>query len=280
MKIGEKITITRKDNNASSGYHTVLAKLEGFVLYDLSYTPAHSGLHGAPGTKRFTFQAVKEGKAEVQFAAYRPWELQTIIYEDVLTFDVEKGGQPHLYLTELGGFHLGGWSKFAAPGGEALAAFKEAVGSDIDVFTPLLVTSQIVNGRNYIFLANVKIIAANNVRPVLVRIQKTPGGAAVRTGLETPDFPVPGSTWSSAYRPAGSVSAGQKELLEKALTGWIGSSFEALLASDRPLGGGALFAGNLTISSEGADVYPALLAVEISAGHPSIASIEKVFELV
>jgi hypothetical protein len=76
------------------------------------------------------------------------------------------------------------------------------------------------------------------------------------------------------------VSAGQKELLEKALTGWTGSGFEALFASERPLGGGALFAGNLTISSEGADVYPALLAVEISAGHPSVAGIEKVFELV
>ena len=278
MKIGEKITLTRKDNSATTGYLTVLAKLEGFVLSDVSYTPPPAGLYGAAGTKRFTFQAVREGRAEVQFAAYRPWEPQTILYEEVLPFDVEKGGQPHLYLTELGGFHAGGWSKFAAPGGEALAAFKEAVGGD--TFTPLLVTSQVVNGTNYIFLANLKIITARSVRPVLVRIQKAPGGAAVRTGLETPGFPVPGSTWSSVYSPAGGVSAVQKELLEKALTGWTGSRFEALFASERPLGGGALFAGNLTISSEGADVYPALLAVEIRAGHPSVAGIEKVFELV
>jgi hypothetical protein len=114
--------------------------------------------------------------------------------EKVLKFAQSKRGalalrKLHLYLTELGGFHAGGWSKFAAPGGEALAAFKEAVGDG--TFTPLLVTSQVVNGTNYIFLANLKIIVARNVRPMLVRIQKPPGGAAVRTGLETPGFPFP-----------------------------------------------------------------------------------------
>ncbi|MDR0684742.1 MAG: protease inhibitor I42 family protein [Spirochaetaceae bacterium] len=90
MKIGEKVTLTRKDNNASTGYHTVLAKLEGFVLSDVSCTPSHSGLHGAPGTKRFTFQAIKAGKAEVQFAKFRPWLVPAeVLYEDVRPIDVE-----------------------------------------------------------------------------------------------------------------------------------------------------------------------------------------------
>ena len=34
MKIGEKVTLTRKDNSASTGYLTVLVKLEGLALRD------------------------------------------------------------------------------------------------------------------------------------------------------------------------------------------------------------------------------------------------------
>ncbi|MDR0637522.1 MAG: protease inhibitor I42 family protein [Spirochaetaceae bacterium] len=72
MKVKDTITIDRETNAASTGYGVYVVKLEGIALTDVSYTPATSGLVGAPGTKHFTFHAVKAGKAEVQFAKFRP----------------------------------------------------------------------------------------------------------------------------------------------------------------------------------------------------------------
>jgi predicted secreted protein len=90
MKIKDLITIDRESNRASTGYDTFLVKLEGLALRDVSYTPAPSGLIGAPGTKHFTFQAIKAGRAEVQFAKFRPWLVPAeVLYEEVLTIDVE-----------------------------------------------------------------------------------------------------------------------------------------------------------------------------------------------
>ncbi|MDR2796514.1 MAG: protease inhibitor I42 family protein, partial [Spirochaetaceae bacterium] len=251
-------------------------------LTDITHEPAPPNILGASSKIHYTFQAVKAGKGAIQFATYRPWPPFNVCYEAVLPIDIESG-ESGRNLTGLAGLEgrLGGWSKFAPPSADGLAALKEAAGGEIGDLAPLLESSQMVYGSNYIFAANLTIRAIKDaVRPVLLRVYKKPNEAAVCIGRETPGFPVPGSTWSSVYSPLGAVSSEQKKLLDEAMKGWAGSGFEALFAASRPYYSGVLFAGNLSHATLEEAVAPALLVVEVPAGRPVIGSIEEVYDLV
>jgi len=75
---GQRIVI-RLAGNPTTGYSWALAKLEGDAVEQVGkvqYEPKRvpRGIVGSGGTFRFTFKAVKLGKATLRLAYRRPWE--------------------------------------------------------------------------------------------------------------------------------------------------------------------------------------------------------------
>lgn len=280
MKVKDLITIDRLSNVASTGYSVSLVKLEKLALADVAYTPPPAGICGAPGTKHFTFQAIEAGKAEVQFAVYRPWLLpEEIEYENVLTFDVEADSGAE----DAAGLSLkpGGWRPFEKVSPDAQKVFDEAfhgfVGSD---YKTLAVTSQLVNGTNYIFAANAHPVYPNSHDyPVLIRIFKPLNGPAYRVKFHPLGSPV---AVYGGFGPFHDTSDKEKELLKEASTRLVGAGYDPLLTSVQVVSGfNFKFIGTAALVTAQADKFPALFTVhQPPSGSPVFTGAQKVYDLV
>ena len=283
MKVRDTITIDRETNAASTGYDTFLVKLEGLALRDVSYTPAPSGLIGAPGTKHFTFQAVKAGRAEVQFARFRPWLVPAeVLYEDVLTIDVEAADAD-----EAGGVEAaanikpGGWTPFAKVSADTQKVFDEAVKDLLGVgYTPLAVTSQVVNGTNYIFAANAKVVYPDSREySTLVRVFRPPNGQPRVVKFHALGSP---RALVGGVGPFREASDKDNATVQTALKGHAGSGYEAVLTSVQVVAGlNYRFIGTQTLVDAQADKYPVLFTVyQPPAGLPVFTGSQKIYDVV
>lgn len=278
MKVRDLITIDRASNVASTGYEVSLVKLEKLALADVSYTPPPAGLYGAPGTKHFTFQAIAAGKAELRFAVYRPWLLPgEIEYEDVLTFDVEEAAED-----AAGGLSLkpGGWKPFEKVYPDAQKVFDEAfqgfVGSD---YKALAVTSQLVNGTNYIFAANARPVYPNSHEyPVLIRVFKPLSGPAHRVKFHPLGSP---AAVYGGFGPFHDTSDKEKESLKEASARLVGAGYEPLLTSVQVVSGfNFKFIGTAALVTAQTDKFPSLFTVhQPPSGPPVFTGAQKACDL-
>jgi predicted secreted protein len=279
MKVTETVTITR-EVNGSTGYGTYLAALENLALVSIDTDPPVPGLVGAPVRRHWTFLAIKAGKASLQLARLRPWDPATLLYEEVLPIDVEPADE-----ADAADAAPGGWSPFAEPDADAQKALKEAVTGRLGIdYEPLLVTSQITKGVNFIFVANARVVQHNAVTyPVLVRVYKAPAEAGksppakiIKTvTLGNPQF-------IGGYSAFIYVDSEEKAVLEEAFKGFAGSGFKAELVSTQVVAGiNYRFAGTQTLVTKDAPKYPVLFTVYKSlSGGPAFTGAEKVYDLV
>ena len=280
MKIKETITIERQTNEASTGYNVSLVKLEKLALLDVSYIPSGSGPYDAPGTKRFTFQALEAGTAKVQFAKFRPWLVPAeVLYEEVLPIEVEASDETEAPLTA--NIKPGGWTPFAKVSADTQKVFDDAVKNLIGVgYTPLAVTSQTVNGTNYIFAANAKVVYPNAQEySMLIRVFKPVNGPAYVVKFHALGFP---TFVAGSIGPFREASENDKATLQKALKGFAGSVYEPLLAATQVVAGFNLkFIGTQTLVTQNPEKYPAFFTVyQPPAGPPVFIGSQKVYDLV
>jgi hypothetical protein len=283
MKVKDVITIDRASNAGSTGYLVSLVKLEKLALLEESYTPSPSGLQGAAGTKHFTFLAIEAGKAEAQFATYRPWLLpKEIVYEDVLSFDVEAADDAKTAgaADDAGAAYvIPGWKPFAAVSDEARKVFEEAMnGVNLIHHTPLAVTSQAFADTNYIFAAKVGNVSSPPLYPDLVRVCKPVNGCASMVRVYNLGYPGAAGAFGVFHE----TSAEEKDLLKQALAGRVGAGYEALLTSTQVVAGlNYRFIGTQTLATAFATKYPVLFTVhQPLSGPPVFTGAQKVYDLV
>jgi predicted secreted protein len=275
MKVNETITFTREVNGSTGyGIYPVYVKNLAFVRVDTDH-PLPLPAIGAPTYQHWTFLAVKAGRAEIQFARFRPWDTSDAVYEDVLPIDVEDAD------AELpDAANAGGWSAFEKPDAEAQAAFKEAFAKLIGVdYDPLLVTKQVVNGVNRIFAANANVVYPNSVPyPAIIRIHKAPDGEAkvVKTTLlGDPRF-------AGAHKAFRKTTGDDKAVLAAAFEKFAGAKYTADYVSTQLVAGtNYRFAGTQTLVTKDAPKYPVLFTVyQPLFGGPVFTGAEKVYDLV
>lgn len=147
MKVGEYFTTERVVPGGTGYLYAPVLLTGGVAMIDKEVVPIGTAM-GAPEIQRFTFQFLRTGKAEIQFARFRPFDIKNAIYEDVFPFFVEPG---MLRSTNS----VGSYSPFEELTKEDRdvfdAAFKGLVGV---TYTPLKVSRQIVAGTNYIFICD------------------------------------------------------------------------------------------------------------------------------
>ena len=277
MKVKDYITIDRVQN-ATTGYIVSLVKLEGFALTDISYTPPPSGLIGAPGTKHFTFQAIKAGRAEVQFATYRPWLVPAeVLYEEVLPIDVEAAEAAEA----AENLKPGGWTPFAKVTSDTQKVFDEALKGLLGVgYTPLAVTSQVVSGTNYIFAVNARLVYPNSHEyPALIRVFKPLNGPARIVKIHDLGSP---AVFAGGFGPFHETTGEEKAVAEKALKGFAGVGYEALLTSTQVVAGlNYRFIGTQTPVTARAGSFPVLFTVYRQLFDPPVfTGAQKVYDLV
>lgn len=124
----------------------VLARLNGGVILLDIEEEAASGLLGAEKVQRFKFRFVQPGEAEIQFACQKNGEL---LYEEIFPFDVVEKQCP------------GGWSGFAPLTEEDEKVFRETVNLKGMIYTPVVVSKQVVDGINYRFFCTTKSVTLN-----------------------------------------------------------------------------------------------------------------------
>lgn len=144
-KIGEVFTITR-EVSAGTGYSYYLTLLtEGLALIDSGVTPEQGNLAGGNVIQTFTFICLKEGEASFQLAKFRVFDPSDILYENISTIDITNDSNTM----------PGGWTEYHKPSPEEIKIFEEAFEGFVGVkYTPVMVKSQIVNGVNYIYIAD------------------------------------------------------------------------------------------------------------------------------
>lgn len=145
MKVGEIFT-TERIVMGGTGYCYAPVRLTGEVaLLSSEVVQIETEKCGAPEIQRFTFQFLRPGTAEIQLARFRCFELNDVLYEDVLPFHVEPAGDNTQTVP-------GGWSSFTELEPEDGVVFEKAMEGLVGVsYTPVRVSRQIVNGTNYRF---------------------------------------------------------------------------------------------------------------------------------
>jgi predicted secreted protein len=277
MRVNETITFTR-EVSGSTGYGTYPVLTENLALLDTTTdSPARHAPIGAAIKRHWTFLAVKEGKAKVQFARLRPWDTSTALYEDVLSIDVEAADAELLAAAKAGG-----WSPLAKPDADALAAFKEAFTKLLGVsYEPLLVTKQVVNGVYYIFAANAKVVHPEAVTyPVLIRVYKGPNEPAKTVKIVHLGSPSPHHI--GGYNAFRSVGDEEKAVLAAAFTNFAGAKYTADFVSTQLVSGhNYRFAGTQTIITQDKPEFPVLFTIyQPLFGSPVFTGAEKVYDLV
>ena len=173
MKVGEIFTAERIVMGGT-GYRYAPVRLTGEVaLLGSEVIQLEPGKCGAPEVQRFTFQCLRPGKAEIQFARFRSFEMDTVIFEEVLPFNVEPATDKQFAAP-------GAWSSFEAVTMEDKQVFNEAMEGFVGVkYTPEKVSKQIVNGVNYRFFCyGHPAVQGEHTFPAIVKIHVAPGGNA------------------------------------------------------------------------------------------------------
>lgn len=145
MKVGEIFT-TERIINGGTGYRYAPVRLTGEVaLVGSEVISMEPDKYGAPEIQRFTFQCLRPGKAEIQFARFRSFEMDTVIFEEVLPFTVEPD------IDNLSTVP-GSQSPYRDLTSEDKDVFKKATKGLVGVsYEPKKVSKQIVKGINYRF---------------------------------------------------------------------------------------------------------------------------------
>ena len=147
MKVGEYFTTERVVPGGTGYLYAPVLLTGGVALIDKTVTQIVDRV-GAPEIQRFTFQFLRTGKAEIQFARFRPFDIKNAIYEDVFPFFVEPGMMRSTA-------SAGGYSPFEDLEKEDREVFDAAFKGFVGVqYTPLKVSKQIVAGTNYIFICD------------------------------------------------------------------------------------------------------------------------------
>ena len=146
MKQGDIITIDRSQMGGTGYYYYPVLLTGGAALLgtknELVRDDSGDMEVGFPEIQYFTFQFLRAGKAEIQLARFRAFDSEDILYEDVMTFEVES----------LESDFLGAWSLFEELDENDRAVFDKAVSGLTGVsYLPEQVSKQLVNGTNYRF---------------------------------------------------------------------------------------------------------------------------------
>ncbi|WMI93961.1 protease inhibitor I42 family protein [Bacteroides fragilis] len=179
MKVGEIFTAERIVMGGT-GYRYAPVRLTGEVALLSSETiELEPGKGGAPEIQRFTFQCLRPGKAEIQFARFRSFEMDTVIFEEVLPFTVEPATDNRLT-------SLGAWSSFEAVTAEDELVFNKAMEGFVGVkYVPEKVSKQTVNGVNFRFFCyGHPAVQGEHTFPAIVKIHVAPGGEAHITDIQ------------------------------------------------------------------------------------------------
>lgn len=179
MKVGEIYT-TERIVMGGTGYRYAPVRLAGEVaLLDSEILPIEAGKCGAPEVQRFTFQFLRPGTAEIQLARFRSFDLDDVLYEDVLPFHVEPAG-------DNDAVSCGGWSPFQELELEDQDVFEEAMKGLVGVkYTPERVSKQIVKGVNYRFFCyGTPATQGEHSFPAIVKIYAAPRAKAQITGIQ------------------------------------------------------------------------------------------------
>lgn len=177
MKIMETFT-TDRVVRSGIGYRYAPVLLTGGVAFlGEEVTKIYESSCGDFEIHRYTFQFLKIGQAQIQFAKFRPFDLSDALYEDVLQFTVEPG--------EIADTH-GGWSAFENLLSDDDDVFEKAVKGHVGVdYTAIKVSKLLVNGTNYRFFCIGKVADKENSSfPAIVKVYQPVNGNAVITGIE------------------------------------------------------------------------------------------------
>lgn len=170
MKVGEIFT-TERVNMSGTGYRYAPVRLVGEVaLLGSEVIPMDAGKVGGPEIQRFTFQFLRPGTAEIQFARFRSFDLSDVLYEEVLPFHVEPASSDAVTVP-------GGWSSFEPLTDEDRKMFDQALEGLVGVsYTPLKVSKQVVSGLNLRYFCYGKTVTPDAVEfPAIVKIHVAPG---------------------------------------------------------------------------------------------------------
>jgi hypothetical protein len=160
--------------------------------------------------------------------------------------------------TEEAGASLtpGGWSPFATETADRQKLFDEALKGFVGTgFKPFAVTSQVVAGAFSIFAANAKHVHPDSHEyPALIRVFKPLNGPARIRGIKAIGSP---QGYLGGLSPFHETSGEEKAVLQKALDGFTGAGYEALVASVQVVAGLNLnFIGTQTLTTRDAHKYP------------------------
>lgn len=179
MKVGEIFTAERIINGGT-GYRFAPVRLTGEVaILDSEIIQLEPGKCGAPEIQRFTFQCLRPGKAEIQFARFRSFEMDTVIFEEVLPFTVEPA------IDNLSTVP-GGWSAYRDLTPEDKVVFNKAMEGLVGVdYEPKKISKQIVNGTNYRFFCHgVPAVQGDHSLPAIVTIYVAPDAELKITNIQ------------------------------------------------------------------------------------------------
>jgi predicted secreted protein len=278
LRIGEVFS-EKRICQPSTGYRCVLVRLKNLALLEEKLEYSGDDRLGVHGTQKWTFEAVAPGPAEIQFAKFRPFEPEVILYEEVLPCIV--GDEAELNGQFASPIISGGWRGFEKPDKEAKDSFLQAMTLIGTEYTPLLETYQTVRGKMYIFLANAKSAVKDpDTYPVAVRIY-----AGIKGAPELKEIKVigrPGHTGAyEQFKEASSLSAEEKDAVKEAFYGHTGIDFTPLLVSTQIVAGRSLLlAGNANTVTLNPAVRPVLVNVYIPVlGTPRITEIKNIYDL-
>jgi hypothetical protein len=180
----------------------------------------------------------------------------------------------------------GGWSEFVEASNDR-KVLAGAVKPGAVHLSPLLVSKQVVNGINYLFVANdgVQAVHGNQPFPVVVKVYVAPAPDADPAITQLHEIGHSGSVGSyGPFQDISSKTDGNKEAqaaLDEAFNDRLGIKFRALAVSSQLVAGhNYLFAGNVKPLTQDPYIYPAFVTVyKPSQGKARITSIERAWEI-
>ncbi|MDR2535097.1 MAG: protease inhibitor I42 family protein [Treponema sp.] len=279
LRIGEVFS-EKRICQPSTGYRCVLVRLKNLALLEEKLEYSGDDRPGAHGTQKWAFEAVAPGPAEIQFAKFRPFEPEVILYEEVLPFIV--GDEAELNGQFASPILSGGWHGFTGRlEQEDQTIFQQATALIGTGYTPLVETHQIVRGKMYIFLANAKSAVKDaDTYPVAVRIYADIKGTPELKEIKVIGRPGVKGAYEQ-FKEASSLSAEENNAIKEAFYGHTGIDFTPLLVSTQIVAGrNLLLAGNANTVTLHPAVRPVLVNVYIPVlGTPRITEIKNIYDL-
>jgi predicted secreted protein len=285
LSVGEVFTVSR-ENNRSTGYEWRLVYLDKFALLDVEFR-YESEIHakGAPGKTTWVLEALAEGQGVIQFAKFRPFEPTHLLYDQRLPYTIGPwhpayGPGPVVPPNEALAQEPGGWSKFepVTKGSDAANIFEKTRPALGVHYKPLLYSQQVVNGDNYLFLADAEIVGGQRWYAVSLRAFVKDGNVT-RMGIKNIGQPTGIGTYDDfvAYKqdsPAGKT-------LASVFARRVGFAFTPLyVAQQKVAGTNYLCAGNGYEAVLNPTNRPLLIKVyQPPEGPADIVNIEDAFEL-